>query len=460
MRRILCLWLMHEWERQDFGAEGEGQDRRTLEELAEWCGQFSPLVGLEPSPGSESLLLDITGLGHLFGGEAAMAEKIVGALADRGFHVRAAVADTIGAAWAVARYKEEDDRRNGNGHSVFLLPPSSVLPALRPLPIEALRLPEETVELLHQLGIWRIEQLEALPRAELSSRFGPRLIERWDQATGRMAEPIIPHAALPRFEARWSPEHPAARRETIEAALEHLIGRVAAALLCEGRGAMRLECRLDCTSGGPAEIVVGLFQATAWARHLFQLAQVQLERLRLPAPVAAIWVAATITAPLERRQQELFADGLPRRHPRHLAGLVDRLSNRLGCRAVVRVRLASEAQPELAWQPRPMVGGFRAARQNLEKTPPDLPPRPLRLLSAPVLLTGGRQWSVRSGQFQVFGRQHRIARAWGPERIETGWWRGPAVGRDYYRVETTTGQRFWLFRQLRDGNWFLHGMFD
>jgi protein ImuB len=449
MRRILCLWLIDGLEKQDFETEGEGQDR-TLAELAEWCGQFSPLVGFEPSPDSTSLLLDITGLGHLFGGEDAIVEKIVDALADRGVHVRAAVADTIGAAWAVAHYKED----------AFLLPPSSVLPALRPLPIEALRLPEETVELLHQLGVWRIEQLEVLPRAELTSRFGPRLIERWDQAVGRMAEPVIPHAAIPRFEARWSPEHPAARRETIEAALEHLIGRVTASLLGEGRGAMRLECRLDCTSGGPVEIAIGLFEATAWAKHLFQLAQVQLERVRLPAPLTAIWVAATITAPLERRQQELFADGLPRRHPRHLAGLVDRLSNRLGCQAVVRARLAPEAQPELAWQPRPMVGRFRAAPRNPEKAPSDLPPRPLRLLASPVPLTVARQWSVRSGQFQVFGRQHRIARAWGPERIETGWWRGPAVGRDYYRVETTTGQRFWLFRQLRDGNWFLQGMFE
>jgi protein ImuB len=54
---------------------------------------------------------------------------------------------------------------------------------------------------------------------------------------------------------------------------------------------------------------------------------------------------------------------------------------------------------------------------------------------------------------------HRIVQAYGPERIETAWWRGPTVRRDYYVVETDSGERFWLFRRLRDGSWFLHGMF-
>jgi protein ImuB len=62
-------------------------------------------------------------------------------------------------------------------------------------------------------------------------------------------------------------------------------------------------------------------------------------------------------------------------------------------------------------------------------------------------------------KFQLAGRDRRIVRAWGPERIETGWWRGGSVRRDYYQVETTDGARYWLFRELATGRWFLHGMF-
>jgi protein ImuB len=505
-------------------------DREALGALAEWCGWFSPIVGLEDSPAAESLLLDITGLAHLFRGEASLAEKIIHDFACRGLVVRVAVADTIGAAWAAAHYqrrKAEGGRRKDllasrrseenvdpeilnpaprilnpsplplPPSAFVILPPGEVLPALRPLPVAALRLPEETVELLRQLGIRRIEQLEALPREGLSSRFGSQLLRRWDQATGRLAEPVPALRQSPKLEAQWSSEHPTARRETIEAALEQLIGQVAEMLARLGRGAIRLECRLDCSSAGatragPVRVGVGLFRPTAAAGHLFSLARLQLERLRLPGPLSGIHVAATATAPLLDQQEELFfcGDGVPRRHPRYLAELVERLSSRLGRRSVLRVRLLADAQPELAFRYEPLVDGSRrrapqgatgvlsrgatgvspvpGARHGQDargtrprQAPSELPPRPLRLLLRPValevtsILPGGPPVRFRSG-----GRDHRIAQHWGPERIETGWWRNRVVGRDYYQVETITGGRLWLFRRLRDGKWFLHGMFE
>jgi protein ImuB len=79
--------------------------------------------------------------------------------------------------------------------------------------------------------------------------------------------------------------------------------------------------------------------------------------------------------------------------------------------------------------------------------------RPLRL---PVMSIAPEGPPVR---FRLAGRDHRIARVWGPERIETGWWRGRCVRRDYYQVETGGGERFWLFRELGSGAWFLHGDF-
>ena len=57
-------------------------------------------------------------------------------------------------------------------------------------------------------------------------------------------------------------------------------------------------------------------------------------------------------------------------------------------------------------------------------------------------------------------RDHRVIRSWGPERIETGWWRDAPICRDYFRVVTQTGQHFWLFRSFEQAAWFIHGAFD
>ena len=142
-------------------------------------------------------------------------------------------------------------------HSSFIISyrsPRQTLAALRPLPIEALRLPAQVVEMLHPLGIHRIGQLESLPRAELAARLGASIARRWDQATGQAAEPI-PASPLPaELQAREALEYPTARRQAVQWILQQLIGQVAQKLLDCGRGAMRLQCRLECQSDGPRPV--------------------------------------------------------------------------------------------------------------------------------------------------------------------------------------------------------------
>jgi protein ImuB len=420
------------------------------------------------------LLLEIGGVAHLFGGETALAEKIVHDMAARRHRVRAALADTIGAAWAVSHFGGQaamPPRPTGGGSGfrrppasrrqvdrrprslLLIVPPGESLGALRPLPIESLRFPEEMTALLHQLGIRWIKQLEAIPRREFLSRFGPELLEHWDRAIGRLAEPFPAHQSLPPLVAKWSAEYPTARRDVIEAALEHLGGRIAASLKESGRGAMQLECRLECSTGDPVQVSVGLFQPTVGAKHLIELLLVRFEQIRLTSPVVAIHLSATMTAPLELRQQDLF-EGLSRQRPGDLARLIDRLSNRLGRSMVMRSRLVPDAQPEYACHYVPMVSvsGRRTPPRAARRA---LPSRPTRLLAQPLPLKSGI-----TSSFFFAGQRHDIARTWGPERIETGWWRGFAIGRDYYRIETTTGRRFWVFHRLRDDRWFLHGVFD
>jgi len=457
---------------------------------------------VEDSPHPQSLFLDVTGLEHLFGNEASLGQRILDALHRRGLSVRMAIADTPGAAWAAAHFEAACDgtreaacglaRLPGDPNTLSrkrltIIPPGETPTqnALHPLPLEALRLPEQVVERLHSVGIHRIGQLEPLPRQDLALRFGPALIDRWDQALGRRAEPIPACPPARVFQVQEDLEYPTARREIVESILHRLIRRLTEMLLAGGRGAMRVDCRLDCHASvraehapyeqasvrakhAPYEAVefsVGLFRPSASAQHLLGLVRLRLERLRIAGPVTAVSIDAATTAPLERRQEELFdldGDRSGRSSRRLMAGLVDRLASRLGRGAVLCPRLLSDAQPERAYR-YDLPKGERIQGRGAGRlaTAWDRPSRPLRLIGQPMPVSVVSL--VPDGppvRFLVRGQEHRIEQVWGPERIETGWWRGPMVARDYYRVETSLGRRFWLFRRLSDGRWFLHGMFE
>jgi protein ImuB len=401
--------------------------------------------------------------------------------------------------------------------SVFLVPPRDDL-ALDALPIEALRLAEPTCELLRCLGLVRVGAVRRLPRASLPARFGPLLLERLDRLTGHVREMIVPHRPPPPAEARCLLEHPAAQLATVEQAIDRLLETVACELTRRGQGAVQLECRLD-GSGEPAVLRLALYRPTADRAHLAELIAMQLERRKLPGEVEGICVQVTAVAALVPRQGELFAES-PRQHARELAMLVDRLGSYLGPECVVRPRLQAAAQPERAFRYVPAAGDkarekewgskSRNRRRGKGRTRPKFSvfsfqfsagegvgeaavqrttddgqrtkstasqnepasvegspravasalSRPLQLCSPPLLLEvvcvapDGPPAVLRLG-----GRRRKVIRHWGPERIETAWWRGRSVRRDYYRVEDDTGHRCWVFRRLRDGKWFLHGQF-
>ena len=334
--------------------------------------------------------------------------------------------------------------------------------ALRPLPIQALRLSDPTLQLLQRLGIERIEQLLALPRAGLAARLGNEVLQRWDQASGALEEILVPHRPAPRFQAHWALESPGCERSTIEQVVQHLCHHVAQQLACHNRGAMQIRCRLLMAAHRPVVLDVGLFQPAAQATHWFQLLRMQLESVRLPAAVQAVDLRALTTAPLHDQQSGLWHD-VAADHPRQLAGLIDRLSSRLGAAAVCGVRLRAGALPEQAYVTVPLTGRVAAAgRGAAEPQSTWLPQqRPLHLIDPPQPLEG--MWVVPEGPpigFHYKGQSYHVQQHWGPERIETAWWQGPCVRRDYYRVECTAGRRFWLFRRLADQRWFLHGQFD
>lgn len=464
-------------------------DREALEELAAEFEVFSPTVGIAAEEPAETLLVDVSATAACCGGERALVEQALHECARRRLVVRAAVAHTIGAAWAVAHYGGASDAAQANarekrGRAVLVgVCDERSAAMLDGLPLAALRLAEETLALLEALGLRHIGDVARLPRESLAARFGRELALRLDQMFGRAEETINAHAPPAEYAAERLLEYPARGRDMLDAVLRPLLADVAGQLAARRYGALAIACRLTLEAAPAVEFTVSLFAPTADERHLWQLVELQLERLRLRAPIAGASLAVTASAPLEHRQQQLFDEPAPRDDPRPLAALVERLSNRLGRAAVLRPKRVADPQPEYAVRFEPLVGRTLRRRSVSAKKQRKAKPaareeatstssagananecgrlgRPLRLLSPPATLDVLS--IVPDGpplRFRFRGEDHEVARFWGPERIETGWWRHRPVWRDYYRVETSTGAWFWLFRRRDDGGWRLHGEF-
>jgi protein ImuB len=492
MKRMLCLWLP-DWPSQRPMAHDVVADQETLQQLAVWCEQFSPLVGVsefsgggqEPA-GDASLLLDVTGVRSWFGGEENLVRQAVAALHQRGYCVQAALADTIGAAWAVAHFgwsapvetsAGEDKARERFSVAVNASPGAvkfrmiasgEHLPALRPLPVAALRLEESALELLQQLGIQRIHTLLSLPRASLSARFGQGVLRRLDQAAGTVEEVLVTQRPPPEFSARRSLEYPTALGQVLEVAAQQVLAQVTQDLVAQNRAALQFDVHFDCVLPSGCTTVrfrVDLFRPVTDVEHLWHLVRLQWEKTKLPGPVREIRVRIPWVVARTQQQQELFA-GSDGTQERALARFVDRLRSRLGCAGVLQPLLQPDVQPECACQfvPAAVHRSLPAVHYRDEvpvmREPLMAGDRPLRIWDVPrpvqVLAGSPAGPPVR---FRDQHGWHEVRHFWGPERIETGWWRGHTVRRDYYRVECATGQRFWLFRQLTDGQWFLHGVF-
>lgn len=434
-------------------------DRELLESLAGWSQRYSPLVGLGTEEPAESLLMDLTGCAPLFGGESALAAQVVRDVHQAGFFPRAAIADTVGSAWALARFAPRPGRE-------FVIRERQSPPGPDVLPLAALRLPAAVVETLHELGIETIGQLRSLPRSSLPSRLGPAVLERLDQMSGALPELIVPIRPLEPVEADWSFEFPTAERATLEAAFRLLLEQIVEQLAPREQGVQRLACRLFCVAGGePVSLTLGTLRPRTTVPDLLELVHLLLEQTALPSEVLRIHVEATGTGRVESEQFELFDGG---RHPgreRDLARLVDRLSSRLGRDSVLKPQPVADSQPEHAVRFESVPAGRPAAdaatTRPTSSTPSGYAFRPLLLKRPPQAIEVISM--VPDGpprRFYFSREEHDVRASWGPERIETGWWRGPQVRRDYYRVETAAARRFWLFRRQPEGDWFLHGTFE
>lgn len=467
-------------------------DARTLEHLAVWAQRFSPLVRSEPP---DVLLLDVSGVERLFRGEANIVRMAVAGLAALRIRARAAIADTIGGAWALAHAAAE---------TTFVAPPRQMTPCVVGLPTTALRLEPATVETLDALGVRSIGDLLMLPRATLPARFGEGLVLRLRQLLGETPEWIDPPPQAPVFAARMA-FGPSDQFDVILAALERVLGKLCERLIAGGVAARRLLAVVYFEQREPAVLWIGLSRPSREPRHLRGLLVARIETVDLSVAATGLMVQATETAVWRSAQRDLF-EPADRPDAESAAELIDRLANHLGG-AVARAELVDDHQPEKAYRYVPLVGRSDPPKrpQAEPPTPPaprndkngdgqgdstgiilsspplrpanvraadafdrrhDLPaapngPRPLTLLARPQPLQvlalvpdGPPTW------FRWREREFVVAEAAGPQRLETGWWRRQDVRRDYYRVTVAGGQRFWIYRDLQTRAWYLHGSFE
>lgn len=450
-------------------ADPEG-DLAALRRLAVFAARrWSPVTALS---GADGLLLDLTGTAHLFGGEDAMARRMVRLLARAGFTGHVAVADTAAAAWALVRHGRE---------RVTICPPGDQAAALADLPVSALRIEEGAVELLRRLGIGRIGEFAALPRAPLVRRFGATTVLRLDQALGRAPTPLDPVilpaavAAVRRF------AEPILTAAAITHWLGLLVPQLATALEAEGLGAQRIELVADRIDGMPQRIRIGLARPSRDPAHLLRLMLRRIETIEPGYGIDALALHVRRAAPLGPQPvtERLDEDAAP-----DLAPLVDTLATRIGMRRIWRMHPVESDVPERSAARAPVLdsperGGARPkpddVRQLDRSGAPD-PwhpqwPRPARLLARPERLDHvlAELPDQPPHRFTWRGHTHRVVRADGPERITGEWWRRPDEAqavRDYFRVEDEGGRRYWLFRRgdgeravTGDLSWYLHGVF-
>ncbi|MEM7479193.1 MAG: DNA polymerase Y family protein [Planctomycetota bacterium] len=385
--------------------------------------------------------------------------------------------------------------------------------ALSDLSISALRINTSTVDSLRRLGIMRIGQLSTLPRGGMATRLGDDLIARWDQARGHKEEPVVSLHSLPDWCLEQSLEFPTENRATLEELLRRHSLELSKRLAARGQGALRLVCRMDLVDKQPLLMQLGLFRPTNDAEHLETLLVGQLEQTLREHSITSVWrfsLQATMTADMVWRQADLF-EGEAANHRNQMARLIDTLSSRLGRKQVLVGNVKRESQPELAYDLQPMTGrkqdgkqndtvkklSSRIARRRAEPSPEDPLRRPSHLFSQPKPIEVAFEAAQESekdelasqteqalpanpsktrpslpadkqslrlatapSRFLYQGKWEQLHSVCGPERLESGWWRGPSVRRDYYRVETKEGGWWWIFRDLQNGKWFLHGMFD
>jgi protein ImuB len=493
-------------------------DREALTALALWAQRYSPFTAAAHPDG---LWLDVTGCAHLWGGEDSFTEDMLARLEARGIPARAAIAPTHGSAFALAHHADpyvivqNQDSSCSQAQDPLSFPRKRKSPLVKtnraeewipastgmttvgaglkallgPLPVERLRISNETANALRKLGLFTIGSVQNLPRAGLSRRF-PDLLPQLDKALGLAAETIdFLRPPTPWIERLRFPE-PISSPDDLERAAAGLLDRVCARLELERQGGLSFEVSFFRADGGVQSQSVSTALPTRDAKRVMRLFREKLGFIDPGFGIDGATLHLSHVEPLEIQQSGLLREGYNAACVEELAALIDALENRLGGGRVYRLELQESYIPERAVKkaapipsPKPSLqkrGGPRrnkhgfispAEKDRMKDSEKLLGERPIRLFQRPhpIDVTAALP-DAPPMLFRWRRVLHRVIRAEGPERISPEWWRGDQVPeeddriRDYYRVENAQGLRFWVFREGVYGGerlprWYLHGVF-
>ena len=418
---------------------------RLLKVLGLWCIRYTPIVAVDPPDG---LILDISGCAHLWGGESAYRNDIASRMRSRGFHVRIAVAGTIGMAWAVARF----------GRTTPIVQSGQEAHALMALPPAALRLEPVVAGRLHKLGLRTVGSFMHMPPSVLRRRFGEGLPLRLRQTLGSEAEPIVPLRPVPPYVERLPCLEPIRTAAGIDIAIQRLLEVLCKRLAGESRGLRTATLTCHRVDGKSVQVGITTSRATASVPHFMKLFGLKVPNIEPALGIELFVLEAPKVEDVDPMQEALWG-GVPGLEDAALAELIDRLKGRTGIRAVYRYLPDEHHWPERSFRDASSIVEQPATCWKTDR------PRPTRLLPKPepIEVTAPIP-DYPPMLFRHRGEAHSIKRADGPERIEREWWLDAGEHRDYYYVEDDKGRRYWLFRSGHYGDdsprqWFLHGFF-
>ncbi len=423
----------------------EHADAQGLLALARWASKrWSPIVGVDPPDG---LLMDITGCAHLFNGERGLLASVKAGVARLGLTPRAGIASTVGTAWALARFADEDEA---------LAPRGSERTALAHLPTAALRLEPETIEALAEVGIERVGQLLGLPRSALPARYGTDLIRRIDQTLGSAHEMVDGTGESLVIHASRELPGGTTQLKTIELVVTMLLVEITASLTGHESGLRRLDAVFDRLDAESQHITIQVSRPTRDDRHLWSLLRPKVERVNMGFGVERVTLRVGGITRLAHSQGSLAGEHENAgQHDGEFAALLDTLASRLGRTNVLRTELVQSHRPERTFR---LVPADEVSATAPAPWHSAIGPRPSRLFDPPcpaeilALTPDGPVSRVRWR-----GHEHTILTSIGPERLGPEWWKGREPTRDYFRVQADNGHWLWLFREACSARWFVHG---
>ena len=466
-----------------------------LNALRRWASKFSPWVAEQPPA---SLVLDITGCTHLFGGEDPLLCQIEDDCTDLGLSIQSGIADTVGAAWALARFAGQPAPLTRSGDAIDqeahatraraakrrhwlrggpapkqpphidrpsrIAAPGKTHGALAPLPISALRIDTETATSLARLGLRRIGDLTGMPRAALTRRFGRDLVYRLDQALGAQPEPVSPARPVMHFAVRLTLPEPIGLESDIMAAIDRLLPELEKRLKTKGQGARRIRLQLFRAEGTMQTIEIGLARPSASPDRIKPLLIMKLSDVDAGFGIDCIRIHANVTEPVHARQHKGHLDAAADVQARltsntALDDLIGRLGARIDLDKITRTHPADSNIPEKTSHR--VAAAWSEPVHDWPKPPT---PRPLTIWRPEPV--GADDAPAPPAAFRFRQRTLTTTAVSGPERIAPEWWLDDPEWRsgvrDYWQVTTDTGERLWLYYAhggTMSSGWFCQGAF-